>query len=868
MGAYLRFGALLLLVSTASAKKIKGLERRDARLPTAVEARLGARAPAGMLKVLADFTPEGGARAQALVDLAVGLARYRLGQYRSAFEPLARAAQAPIAIADMAAFYAAETVFHQGAYGRARSRLLKLLKAYPHSSWRHRARMRIADTELVGPKPKRGLRRLRDALKTYPEYPHAASARYARARAEHRLGRLKRAANALVEIVRFWPREPLALIAQRELEGLAGQGVVPKAERPEDTLERCTRLRRRKYFQAALQGLQGLLTDPRAKSDTRRWARYQIARTLYQAERYTEALQTFEALEAGARGANWRKRALRWKGHTLEQLGRYTESAEALIASRGDPAVDAETASKLAWLYFNGAKYKLAAKWFNATAKFGGKWARSTRFWRVWLAYRLGDYTIALAGFKALQAGTRRWPHRYGYWIGRTLANLGEIDAAADTWRGIIASKPLSYYAYQSRSRMFELGRPLDPEPVGPTDPEARTDGEEVAGRQICDDADGPECAGQTPDAIEADAGVAAATDAGVPELEEDAEGDAADEPTPEPPTPAEVALDPLEPLRRLAELYGGALPEFVASYELAVLGETALAALKLRAARDEWLAYRRASRKTRRYWTFVHRPFVDYRPDSEVEAWGRTIGKKEGRGLTRARRALFSRRMSKGVRQLFIGAFPAVDDHHYLRRMLGREGRRLDMPPEEDANNAKWRRWYPRAFADQVTRQAAAHGLDPNFIWALMTVESSYNPWAISRVGARGLMQVMPHTGALVTERVGLQNFGPPLLVEPAVAIEQAAWYFDQLLEKFNGQLPLAIAGYNAGPHRVAAWLGRKGHLPMDEFIEEIPYTEARGYTKKVLRYLALYRRIYEGAPRISVSQVIDPDFRANINF
>ena len=97
---------------------------------------------------------------------------------------------------------------------------------------------------------------------------------------------------------------------------------------------------------------------------------------------------------------------------------------------------------------------------------------------------------------------------------------------------------------------------------------------------------------------------------------------------------------------------------------------------------------------------------------------------------------------------------------------------------------------------------------------------------------------------------------------------MELGGWYFNQLLTKFNGQLPLAIASYNAGPHRVAAWLKQKGHLKMDEFVEEIPYPETRRYTKRVLQYLALYRRIYEKEIRFQVSQRLDPDFKDNINF
>jgi len=148
------------------------------------------------------------------------------------------------------------------------------------------------------------------------------------------------------------------------------------------------------------------------------------------------------------------------------------------------------------------------------------------------------------------------------------------------------------------------------------------------------------------------------------------------------------------------------------------------------------------------------------------------------------------------------------------------------------------------------------------------MTVESKFNLWAISHADARGLMQVMPQTGALVAGRMSFNHFGTALLYEPEVAVEISVWYVSQLLEKFHGQLPVAIASYNAGPHRGAAWLQVKGHLDMDEFIEEIPYAEARAYTKHVLKYLAVYRRIYQGEAGEWIQQKIDPAFEDNINF
>ena len=65
-----------------------------------------------------------------------------------------------------------------------------------------------------------------------------------------------------------------------------------------------------------------------------------------------------------------------------------------------------------------------------------------------------------------------------------------------------------------------------------------------------------------------------------------------------------------------------------------------------------------------------------------------------------------------------------------------------------------------------------------------------------------------------------------------------------------------------------MGAWLARKPTLPLDELIEEIPYDEAREYTKKVIRFWGLYRRIYVGAPGRLFDQKVDGEMRDNINF
>src|SRR6185436_8194916 len=105
--------------------------------------------------------------------------------------------------------------------------------------------------------------------------------------------------------------------------------------------------------------------------------------------------------------------------------------------------------------------------------------------------------------------------------------------------------------------------------------------------------------------------------------------------------------------------------------------------------------------------------------------------------------------------------------------------------------------------------------------------------------------------------------------LYDPEVSLRFSAWYFKELLTKFQGQLPLAIGGYNGGPHNVGRWLKAKGrHLEMDQFVEEIPLRETRGYVKKVLRVMATYRKLYDGRDDVVVSKKLDANVGDNINY
>lgn len=149
-----------------------------------------------------------------------------------------------------------------------------------------------------------------------------------------------------------------------------------------------------------------------------------------------------------------------------------------------------------------------------------------------------------------------------------------------------------------------------------------------------------------------------------------------------------------------------------------------------------------------------------------------------------------------------------------------------------------------PRAYAPMVEVAATRHGLDPNLLFAIMRVESVYQRRIVSYAGAIGLMQIMPRTGAHIASAMGKTDYTTADLLDPEVNLDFAAWYLASLIERFDGHLPLAIASYNGGPHNVRRWL--RGHavtMPMDAFLEEIPFTQTHRYVRRVLTHYAAYR-------------------------
>ena len=146
------------------------------------------------------------------------------------------------------------------------------------------------------------------------------------------------------------------------------------------------------------------------------------------------------------------------------------------------------------------------------------------------------------------------------------------------------------------------------------------------------------------------------------------------------------------------------------------------------------------------------------------------------------------------------------------------------------------------------------ASGLSEQYLWSIAhgitRQESSFDRTAVSHAGARGLMQLMPGTAAEQAGKMGYgYDFGR-LTSDPAYNVMLGSAYFRRLLDQWGGNYPLAVASYNAGAGNVRKWVRNNGDprrpgADIVAWIEDIPFTETRGYVQRVLENSVVYERL-----------------------
>ncbi|SDK23735.1 lytic transglycosylase domain-containing protein [Natronincola ferrireducens] len=161
---------------------------------------------------------------------------------------------------------------------------------------------------------------------------------------------------------------------------------------------------------------------------------------------------------------------------------------------------------------------------------------------------------------------------------------------------------------------------------------------------------------------------------------------------------------------------------------------------------------------------------------------------------------------------------------------------------------NGKWlgKVVYPFHYKDIVEIYATEYEVDPYLVAAIIRNESKFNPYALSRRDAKGLMQIAPITGNWAAERMSIEDYREEMLYNPDLNIKIGCWYLNILHREFNNNLQLIIAAYNAGNGNVSRWLENPEYSRDGKTLDEIPFGETRIYLKKVQRDYRIYTWLY----------------------
>ncbi|HEX2440866.1 MAG TPA: transglycosylase SLT domain-containing protein [Methylomirabilota bacterium] len=192
-----------------------------------------------------------------------------------------------------------------------------------------------------------------------------------------------------------------------------------------------------------------------------------------------------------------------------------------------------------------------------------------------------------------------------------------------------------------------------------------------------------------------------------------------------------------------------------------------------------------------------------------------------------------------------FSSAYVRDERYHMALRIFRRHFANLAASGDPTLPRAFWEMLYPFGWRNDVLAAAQRSGIDPYLVAAVVREESSYYPRALSRAGARGLMQLMPATARPMAEHRGLVFAGGELLDDPGANLEIGTAFLAGLVREFK-DARLALAAYNAGPARVRQWWQARRTSDLEAWVEQIPFDETRQYVKRVMFSWEEYRRVY----------------------
>lgn len=176
-------------------------------------------------------------------------------------------------------------------------------------------------------------------------------------------------------------------------------------------------------------------------------------------------------------------------------------------------------------------------------------------------------------------------------------------------------------------------------------------------------------------------------------------------------------------------------------------------------------------------------------------------------------------------------------DAIHFLRHQLKDLWRKPPIGPEY----ARWRLAYPLAFKPLIEEQASKQGVPPSLVRAIAREESGFDPTAVSVARAYGLIQLIAPTAKKHAEPLGLP-YDPESLKKPEINLPVGIHFLRFLWDRYRSNVAYVPAAYNAGEAAVDRWLNERRNQNVDEWIENIPYSQSRRYSRRVLQTYGIY--------------------------
>jgi soluble lytic murein transglycosylase len=151
----------------------------------------------------------------------------------------------------------------------------------------------------------------------------------------------------------------------------------------------------------------------------------------------------------------------------------------------------------------------------------------------------------------------------------------------------------------------------------------------------------------------------------------------------------------------------------------------------------------------------------------------------------------------------------------------------------------------YPVLYQGEIIAAADANLVPAPYVAAIIMAEFSYNPEAVSSVGAMGLMQIMPETGQWIAGKLG-ETYDQSAMFDPVTSIRYGTWYLGFLLERYDGDITCATAAYHAGQGTVDGWLADPAYSLDGKTLTGIGYDSTAKYVKRVLKLYDYYQKAY----------------------